>query len=532
MTQPTTCPPLQGLPAADLGELVRRVRAYNAAALTTEHRKKLQLLYGILVQHFASLAGAAPLPLASLDALVPHLIEMTPQVGWRGGLLAGGGSCGVGVLAGGNAGRRCAWWCGGGASQPHLTVATVAPMSPAYTAPASAQVIPRPFSLTLPPGPAQVPFYAATLARARLQRAQQRLAAALRSADPAQRAAAWPAPRALLLLKLWATVFPVTDKRHPVLTPAGVLACSALALCPLARPHHVALGLYLSSLTLHLHSAARRFVPEPLSFAVSLLESALPAGYQPAAGSGSAASAAAQQEQQQLGAAVEEPRWLCIPSQQQPSEPPADLPATAEAVQPLQLERVLSLASAAAAAQQQGAAAGAAGGAGGAQEAEAYFASPGCKTSAAAAAARLVARCAEVWAGVEALPEALAPALRALRAIVAAGAELDAAQRAQHSGKPKKQQRRQQQQAQQEGGAPHFALAPGLVAVCRQALEAAEAAAEGVRARRKPLVNPALTKVAEAKLFNPRYEEDYAQGKDYDPDRWGGVGVGAGIQAP
>lgn len=43
-------PALQGLPAADLGELVRRIRAYNAPLLTTEHRKRLQLLYGILVQ--------------------------------------------------------------------------------------------------------------------------------------------------------------------------------------------------------------------------------------------------------------------------------------------------------------------------------------------------------------------------------------------------------------------------------------------------------------------------------------------------
>ena len=84
-----------------------------------------------------------------------------------------------------------------------------------------------------------MPFYAATLARTRLQRTQQRMAAALRSADPAARAAAWPAPRALLLLKLWATVFPASDKRHPVLTPAGLLAGGALALCPLARPHQV-----------------------------------------------------------------------------------------------------------------------------------------------------------------------------------------------------------------------------------------------------------------------------------------------------
>ena len=104
----------------------------HAASLNTENRKKLQLLYGILVQHFASLAGAAELPLEHLDALVGHLAELTPQV----------------------------------------------------------------------------PFYSATLARARLQRAQERLGECLR--DPALRADAWPAPRVLLLLKLFATVFPAS----------------------------------------------------------------------------------------------------------------------------------------------------------------------------------------------------------------------------------------------------------------------------------------------------------------------------------
>lgn len=70
-----------GRGAADLGELVRRIRVVHAAALSAHSRKGLQLLYGILVQHFASLAGGRELPLAHLDALVPHLVELTPQVG-------------------------------------------------------------------------------------------------------------------------------------------------------------------------------------------------------------------------------------------------------------------------------------------------------------------------------------------------------------------------------------------------------------------------------------------------------------------
>jgi hypothetical protein len=64
-----------------------------------------------------------------------------------------------------------------------------------------------------------VPFYAATLARARLQKAQARLAERLR--DPELRADAWPEPRVLLLLKLFATVFPASGEERGT----GVLAC-------------------------------------------------------------------------------------------------------------------------------------------------------------------------------------------------------------------------------------------------------------------------------------------------------------------
>jgi hypothetical protein len=75
-----------GRSAADLAELVRRLRVVHAPTLNSGARKGLQLLYGTLVQHFASLAGRAggAIPLEHLDALVPHLVELTPQVGGLG----------------------------------------------------------------------------------------------------------------------------------------------------------------------------------------------------------------------------------------------------------------------------------------------------------------------------------------------------------------------------------------------------------------------------------------------------------------
>ena len=38
-------------------------------------------------------------------------------------------------------------------------------------------------------------------------------------------------------------------------------------------------------------------------------------------------------------------------------------------------------------------------------------------------------------------------------------------------------------------------------------------------ASRKPLVRRSATKAPEIKLLNPRFEEEYAAGKDFDPDR-------------
>lgn len=52
----------------------------------------------------------------------------------------------------------------------------------------------------------------------------------------------WPTTRALLLLKLWAVLYPVSDRRHPVLTPAAILVSANLALCPLTCAPDIARG--------------------------------------------------------------------------------------------------------------------------------------------------------------------------------------------------------------------------------------------------------------------------------------------------
>lgn len=144
------------------------------------------MFYGILVQHFAALAGELPVPVAHLDAMVPLLVQSTSEV----------------------------------------------------------------------------PYYAATVARARLARMHERLSAGL-SGNPVSSVAqaasgkqgakagvkqppqqqqvpesAWPAPRALLQLKLFASLFPTSDRRHPVrrVTTAGYSLYTAVWHAAVASP--------------------------------------------------------------------------------------------------------------------------------------------------------------------------------------------------------------------------------------------------------------------------------------------------------
>ncbi len=40
----------------------------------------MQVFYGILVQHFAILAGTSPLSMQALDVLTVHILELTAEV--------------------------------------------------------------------------------------------------------------------------------------------------------------------------------------------------------------------------------------------------------------------------------------------------------------------------------------------------------------------------------------------------------------------------------------------------------------------
>ncbi|GLC45018.1 hypothetical protein PLESTB_001743300 [Pleodorina starrii] len=214
---------VNGRPAEDLATAIGRIRAFNAVALATDNKRKMQELYGILVQHFALEAGKSPLPVPSLDVLTRVLLELTPEV----------------------------------------------------------------------------PYYAATVARARLGRMSEQLTAALGGATSSP----WPPARVVLQLKLFSALFPTSDRRHPVLTPAALLVGKYLNQCVVSNPHEAALGLCLCGLMTHLAAPAQRTTPEVLVFLRDCLAALLPAGLAACSSlPGPGAGAAAGQKGKEAGA--------------------------------------------------------------------------------------------------------------------------------------------------------------------------------------------------------------------------------------
>ena len=171
----------------ELAHAVQRIRACNAPELMAGTRRGLQEFYGIVAQHFASLAAQKPVPLQHLDALVQPLLDMSKKT----------------------------------------------------------------------------PLYAATVARARLERMSQRLDAALQAEEGAD-SSPWPTPATLMQLQLWSRLFPATDLRHAVVTGSHLFLGKALALCPLRTTRDSARALVLLRVTLFHARAGQRFFPEVL----------------------------------------------------------------------------------------------------------------------------------------------------------------------------------------------------------------------------------------------------------------------------
>lgn len=60
----------------------------------------------------------------------------------------------------------------------------------------------------------------------------------------------WPSNRTLLLFRLWSMIFPPSDFRHAVMTPAMLLMSEYLLRCPVKSGHDIAVGTFICSLLL------------------------------------------------------------------------------------------------------------------------------------------------------------------------------------------------------------------------------------------------------------------------------------------
>lgn len=88
--------------------------------------------------------------------------------------------------------------------------------------------------------------------------------------------AAMPDLDLLIYLKITALLFPTSDFRHPVTTPAFLYISQALSKCSVVSLEDVCKGLILCCLALEFVSLSKRFFPEMMNFLLGLLHLTVP----------------------------------------------------------------------------------------------------------------------------------------------------------------------------------------------------------------------------------------------------------------
>ncbi|CAA3019360.1 nucleolar 14, partial [Olea europaea subsp. europaea] len=85
----------------------------------------------------------------------------------------------------------------------------------------------------------------------------------------------WPSMKILFLLRLWSMIFPCSDFRHVVMTPAILLMCEYLTRCPVMSGRDIIIGSLLCSMVLSISRQSQKFCPEAIMFIQTLLMAAL-----------------------------------------------------------------------------------------------------------------------------------------------------------------------------------------------------------------------------------------------------------------
>ncbi|XP_028342409.1 nucleolar protein 14 [Physeter macrocephalus] len=88
--------------------------------------------------------------------------------------------------------------------------------------------------------------------------------------------AAFPGLDVLIYLKIAGILFPTSDFRHPVVTPALLCLSQLLTKCPVQSLQDVVKGLFVCCVFLDCVSLSQRFIPELINFLVGILYVATP----------------------------------------------------------------------------------------------------------------------------------------------------------------------------------------------------------------------------------------------------------------
>ncbi|WOK99686.1 nucleolar protein 14 [Canna indica] len=117
----------------------------------------------------------------------------------------------------------------------------------------------------------ETPYFAAICARQRLVHIRTCFLEDMKNPGKS----CWPTLKTLLLLRLWSLIFPCSDFRHVVMTPALLLMCEYLMRCPINSVRDTAIGSFLCSLVLSVTKQSRKFCPEAIAFLQTLLLSSV-----------------------------------------------------------------------------------------------------------------------------------------------------------------------------------------------------------------------------------------------------------------
>ncbi|XP_057743067.1 uncharacterized protein LOC130961303 [Arachis stenosperma] len=108
----------------------------------------------------------------------------------------------------------------------------------------------------------EIPYFAAICARRRIESIRKQFVESIKNPE----SSSWPSTKTLFLLRLWSMIFPCSDFRHPVMTPAILLMCEYLMRCRIVSGRDIAIGSFLCSMLLCVFRQSRKFCPEAIMF--------------------------------------------------------------------------------------------------------------------------------------------------------------------------------------------------------------------------------------------------------------------------